>query len=295
MYFDCLNRSNNSFAQNSLSTAHRQKFVAALPSLGFDPRSTPCLKRFQPLKEQSGCIFAKKAKVWGGPDWVEELDLNSNLLRHMSALSLFMDVGRGLGLDGYVLEIKGNKVKSLESFGGLVMDVLCGLCELEGRCGCMRGPLDRIGKFGWWFEFGREQVFVTTFAPFYDRNHSRFQFDCPSDSAYVLFQPEYSFARRDISCGHEPTVWKNPTSARDKVRCSFLNMSQNYVHRPDIDKPNELFVENWNKLKGSRGAEQNYGPTAWQLVKDTRHQGRQSYVEWWTWGQRAKRKQNVKK
>ena len=52
----------------------------------------------------------------------------------------------------------------------------------------------------------REQIFITTFAPVYGPDHSRHQYDAGGKrSAWVLFQPEFSFARRNIACGHEAT------------------------------------------------------------------------------------------
>lgn len=148
----------------------------------------------------------------------------------------------------------------------------------------------------------------TTFAPFYPPTHSRHQYGAPRDSCFVLFQPEFSFARRNIACGHESTVWKNPKTERDVVRVSFLDKAQNYVKR-DCDPVNAEFVRQLATTKRAKFAPlfglhsrappattppasaaassethhehdhdeppeaQVYGPSAWQIVKDVKDGG----------------------
>ena len=73
-------------------------------------------------------------------------------------------------------------------------------------------------------------MFLTTFAPFYPKDHSRHQYGAGgSSTGWVLFQPEFSFAAKNVSCGHEPTNWSNPQSERDRVRASFAAGGQNYI------------------------------------------------------------------
>jgi len=122
----------------------------------------------------------------------------------------------------------------------------------------------------------------------------------------VLFQPEFSFARRNISCGHEATKWSKPETERDVVRVAFMNKQQNYVKR-DCDVGNPVFAHQLTLTHRPKSvpmfgmtddatakynaehahdedndpAKQVYGPTAWQIVKDTKNAGIQTYVEWW--------------
>ena len=121
---------------------------------------------------------------------------------------------------------------------------------------CMRRSY--IGKFGWWFEYEHDFVFITTFAPVYPKGHSRHQYDAPRNSCFVLFQPEFSFARRNISCGHESTQWANPKSERDVVRVAFLDKAQNYIKRA-CDASNDVFVR---ALRSTRRAKESPVPLA---------------------------------
>ena len=44
----------------------------------------------------------------------------------------------------------------------------------------------------------------------------------------------------------------------------------------------DAFMREWDNLKRpGKAMDQNYGPTAWQIVKDVTNGGIQSYVNWW--------------
>jgi hypothetical protein len=224
----------------SLKEEHER--IDAKQVLGYDPcdRKLSSLRSFMPLKMKTACIFSKRSLAWGAPDWNESLSLEQNAVRIAPALKLFMTAAKGLALDAFVVELRGEQYcKDLKSFGRAVYFLLRTLCDVEENCACMRRSY--IGKYGWWFEYCHDFVFLTTFAPFYDATHSRHQYDAPRTSCFVLFQPEFSFARRNISCGHEATKWTKPESERDVVRVAFLNKQQNYVKR-DCDAANPEFA-----------------------------------------------------
>ena len=40
-----------------------------------------CLTNFECIKSNTECLFAKRAKLWGSPQWKEQLNLEENVLR----------------------------------------------------------------------------------------------------------------------------------------------------------------------------------------------------------------------
>jgi hypothetical protein len=41
----------------------------------YDAENVSCLYNFSSVKKQSQCLFAKRAKIWGSPDWNNKLSL----------------------------------------------------------------------------------------------------------------------------------------------------------------------------------------------------------------------------
>lgn len=246
--------------------------------LGYAPAACETLVRFAPLQRGTACVFARTAGLWGAPTWAESLTLEQNAARIQPALSLFMRLAQGRALDGFVIELRGAQyARDVQAFGRAVFFLLRALCDLEPRpCGCMRRGAAALGEYGWWYDAAHEFCFVTTFAPFYPASHSRHAYGAGGrDSAWIVLQPEFSFARRNIACGHEPTEWHAPRSERDRVRVAFLERGQNYVKR-DVDARNADFVRHH-----ARGADDTNGPTAWQIVRQVENNGIQSYFPWW--------------
>ncbi len=48
----------------------------------YDAEQVDTLYNFNTIKENTECIFAKRAKLWGSPDWKDELSLEENVLRY---------------------------------------------------------------------------------------------------------------------------------------------------------------------------------------------------------------------
>ncbi len=49
----------------------------------YEGEQVESLYNFNTIKENTECIFAKRAKLWGSPDWKNELSLEENVLRYL--------------------------------------------------------------------------------------------------------------------------------------------------------------------------------------------------------------------
>jgi len=61
------------------------------------------LSAFQRVKEGTHCVFARRARLWGSPDWDENETLAGNLDRAKAALTLF--TASYDGINGFLLRI----------------------------------------------------------------------------------------------------------------------------------------------------------------------------------------------
>jgi len=206
-----------------------------ITTLGYEPSFAPSVKNFSPVSQNTQCFFAKTARLWGSTPWNHNKSVEDNVLENIHPFTVFLQAAKGLHLDGFVLEIVGKEpVKSVEEFGELVYRALYTLSKHDPhKVHCM--DKSYIGKRGWWFEFANEFIFITTFSTCYPSNHSRYMFDANPRSNFILFQPEYSFAWKNIECIPSPTTnWKDPNSVRDKIRVSYKSNGRNY--RPDPEE-----------------------------------------------------------
>lgn len=92
-----------------------------------------------------------------------------------------------------------------------------------------------MSKRGWVFEFNKCTFFITSFAPFYAETHARYAFN--TKCGYMLFQPEISFARRDLPPNTAVTNWDQPRTVRDKIRVAYTNAHRPYRILPDVRYP----------------------------------------------------------
>ena len=53
----------------------RESHDAIYKLVSYDPTSVPALDNFQPLQQNSNCKFAKKARIWGTPQWNASLSV----------------------------------------------------------------------------------------------------------------------------------------------------------------------------------------------------------------------------
>eukprot|EP00736_Rhodelphis_marinus_P009784 Rmarinus@m.16514 len=241
-YIRLLNES--SMLENS-DAIHSADSLIARFALPFDPSSKnlECLQRFRAIQNNTECIFAKKAKLWAQGNWEGHLSLEDNLRRHaLPGLLRFtckILSDAKCGLDGFVVEARGREYwESIDTFGATVFRILLTIAENspDGR-NCMRrihrtrrsGPPYDVSEMGWRFVFNGVVFFVTTFAPCYGSDHSRYCFT-ERESCFVLLQPDSSFVMHDIGADtpRSATNWENPVSMRDKIRCLFRKHGREY-------------------------------------------------------------------
>ena len=104
------------------------------------------------------------------------------------------------------------------------------------------------------FKYSQLTFFITTFLPCYAEDNSRFTFGV--QECFILFQPELSFAFKDLPPDTPRTAWQNPKTSRDKIRAAFRDAGREYLIRNttaypmcyDMIKPlniNDPIVEWW--------------------------------------------------
>ncbi|CAJ1439570.1 unnamed protein product [Effrenium voratum] len=196
-------------------------------------------QRFAGVRAQTNCLFAAKARVWGndwdedacGKDCTPEALLAANVTACVPRLLRFcLMVKQGAPLDGFVFEVRGQHYSAdLPAFARTVRQVLTTFSG-QDPAGAKCISSSKLPKRGWYFQFAREPIFVTTFAPCYGSSNPRYQFnECP-DSCFVLFQPEESFLRHDLppDKARKETNWEQPADVRDRIRVNFQRHGREY-------------------------------------------------------------------
>lgn len=203
--------------------------------VSYDVEDTPSLQRFETIKVQSNCVFARNARVWGSPSWTEELGLEGNIYRLLPMLLKFTVMCSSKKLDAFLVELPGIPYgSSIEKFGDAVYRVLKVISDNDpAQIRCMNKSY--VGKRGWVFEFNKVTFFITTFAPFYPENHARYAFG--AENCYILFQPELSFAFHDLPPDTSETNWENPQTVRDKIRVAFREAGRQYFIPESVHSP----------------------------------------------------------
>jgi hypothetical protein len=218
---------------------------------GYDPTETESLAQFRPVQNKTECIFAKTAKLWGSRDWNPKWTLEENVQASIPALIQFLYYGERDQLDGFLFELREpgwlkeeqeqetttyNRQTELVQFGEKVRRCLKTISDHDpGRVHSMNKPF--IGRKGWFFQFARFPIFLTTFAPVYPESHSRYAFDAPRDSCFVLLQPEYSFMFHELDPDTPHTEWENPKTVRDRIRIAYKKAGRAYDIPPTVSYP----------------------------------------------------------
>lgn len=210
------------------ATGTKEEYEELLESLRYNPVQTEAVERFQPIQQNTHCVFARKSLVWSTNNWDDKLSIDENVGRDVDMIRIFLKEGVRFNLDGFLIEVRGKQfVSDVESWGESVRQVLCAISSRnEGGYDCMKRSY--IDKKGWYFEFAREPIFVTTFAPCYPSDNARFVFDAPQDSGFVLLQPEFSFIIHNIGMDTPKTNWENPQTVRDRIRVDFKKNGRMY-------------------------------------------------------------------
>lgn len=111
--------------------------------------------------QKSECLFARKAKVWGSPDWNENLPLEENVYRSLKAMREGLLKGREIKLDAFLLEVSMQKIaadplqirgrqygETLEAFAETMRRVLTAISDHDPECDhCMDSEF--IDRRGW--------------------------------------------------------------------------------------------------------------------------------------------------
>eukprot|EP00567_Pseudictyota_dubia_P012202 CAMPEP_0197438466 /NCGR_PEP_ID=MMETSP1175-20131217/5463_1 /TAXON_ID=1003142 /ORGANISM="Triceratium dubium, Strain CCMP147" /LENGTH=457 /DNA_ID=CAMNT_0042968211 /DNA_START=93 /DNA_END=1466 /DNA_ORIENTATION=- len=192
------------------------------------------LARFLPIKNGSECPFAKSSKLWGGVSEKHQgISIEDQALANVPALSEFVRRSNsGERLDGFCIELDDPSARegSPEDLGECVRRLLSELSKHDPAGDAVMKKVPFVGSRGWRFRFGRADCFVTSFAPCYPNSSSRYAFG--TGRAFVLLQPEASFARHNLPIDTATTQWENPRTVRDKARAAFKAAGRPY-HIPE--------------------------------------------------------------
>eukprot|EP00469_Lotharella_globosa_P019180 CAMPEP_0167815590 /NCGR_PEP_ID=MMETSP0112_2-20121227/3108_1 /TAXON_ID=91324 /ORGANISM="Lotharella globosa, Strain CCCM811" /LENGTH=356 /DNA_ID=CAMNT_0007715029 /DNA_START=6 /DNA_END=1076 /DNA_ORIENTATION=+ len=183
-------RRNRSTLSSTPSTLYRKgKPIPECPE--FDPATAPSVEAFRVVQKNTHCLFASKAKVWGGLACRKGYE-REDTMRNLEAFKKFSDAK---DVDGFVLQITGTG-DSWESHGKAVFSVLSVLGEYD--------PVDdgimkqNLRGYTWAFHWDSKYFFLTSFAGCYDSHHPRYTFGAGPHS-FVMFQPGSSFSRHRIT------------------------------------------------------------------------------------------------
>ncbi|CAF3783557.1 unnamed protein product [Adineta steineri] len=193
---------------------------------------------FHRIQNKSDCIFAKRARCWNAPHWLDNISIEDNCERLLPSFILFCAFVKETSIDGYVIEIPHNDLTiTLEDFGQVFKQILRFLSDHDpAKRHCMSVSPKRIGEKGWVFEFDRITFFLTTFTPHYPETHPRYAHGSKK-YCHILFQPELSFLRHNLPDDTPETNWTQPITSRDKIRVAFREHGREYPIRPTIYYP----------------------------------------------------------
>jgi len=204
----------------------------------FDMRLT--LQDFSMIQKNSQCPFAKRAKLWGGKHFhdLENATIEEQAAANVEALIEFTKQSNsGHKLDGYCLEVNDPLARGSnpEDFGECVRRMLTALAARDPSGHDFIKDMRSVGSRGWRFRFNQTDFFVTTFAPCYPPSSSRYTFGC--QRAFLLLQPELSFARHNLPPDTITTEWNVPKTIRDKTRVAFRNAGRPYYIPDTVNYP----------------------------------------------------------
>lgn len=200
--------------------------------LDYDPvNDNRTLELFSPIKRGTECPFAKGSKLWGAKEVISlHVDPKTSIEEQGKDIAVALEEftrqsKNGKSLDGFCIALDSPNGDGPESLGKCIRRVLTALAD-EDPSGenCMR--VNYIPQRGWRFRFNKADFFVTTFAPFYPNTSSRYAFGC--QHAFVLLQPELSFARHDLPKDTALTNWGDPVTIRDRTRIAFRDAGRSY-------------------------------------------------------------------
>ncbi|XP_061162480.1 uncharacterized protein LOC133171705 [Saccostrea echinata] len=233
----------------------RSVHKAVFDFVTYDASKIPAIENFKPIQENTECIFARRAKLWGNQEWDKDLSLEENTFRFLPSLLHFTLVCRQYKLDGFLIEVPVEfHQKDIQVFAKTFRRILKVISDNDPKeVRCMNKSY--VAKRGWVFEFNNVTFFITTFGPFYPKTNSRYAFGC--ENCFILLQPELSFALHDLSPSSSETSYENPTTERDRIRCAYSKAGRPYIIPRDITQP-----------------------MAWDMIKPIADDD--AIIQWWT-------------
>ena len=64
--------------------------TAVMQFVSYNTENTPSLERFATIQNQSNCLFAKKARVWGSPPWIDSLSVGQCAFLLSFSITVFL-------------------------------------------------------------------------------------------------------------------------------------------------------------------------------------------------------------
>jgi hypothetical protein len=183
-------------------------------------RRPPFPPEFENLRRSTKCPFARAARLVGC-SLAGRGTLERRVMRLVPLLLRMTKEGRARRLDGFILQIPAHGFATdLAMLSRTVNRTLRALAEHDPTGSDCFAKRDVVAE-DWQFSFNGTRFFITTFAPFYGPGHSRYS--GRKDSAFIYFQPEYSFDHHGISVA-------NPDRERlkERVRCAFEESGVGY-------------------------------------------------------------------
>lgn len=95
--------------------------------LGYDPVRSESIRSFAPVQMGTKCSFARAAKIWGSKPWDQQMSFEENVKANAAALALFLEIGKGLQLEGFLLELK-SKFETFFIFSFSFSDYIFSFC-----------------------------------------------------------------------------------------------------------------------------------------------------------------------
>ena len=89
-----------------------QRLITAFVS--YDAHCASCLKRFKTIQDNTQCIFAKRARLWGSPEWNASQSVEENVRKILPTFIKFTLSSEELQLDGFVFELPAKFGDSVE-------------------------------------------------------------------------------------------------------------------------------------------------------------------------------------
>ncbi|XP_005112877.1 uncharacterized protein LOC101859301 [Aplysia californica] len=225
-------------------------------SVLYDAGAVQSLRNFDVIKKNTECVFAKRSRAWGSPSYDYNLTLEENIKGLIPTFYKFTLAFQPLRLDAFLIELPGSLYGTdIQALSKAVRTVLLTLREhdLKLRRAAVNARADfdeptrksqlellvehpeRWDRRNWVFEFNRVTFFITSFAPFYPEENSRYSFGCAD--CYMLFQPEMSFALHDLPPDTAETNWECPVNVRDRIRVAFREAGREYEAPMKVKEP----------------------------------------------------------